>query len=61
MNPSDLVTEVQESLAKAAEEDNPLDHTIFYSNRAVTYAVLAVVFELVEIRKLLQEKSQRDG
>ena len=49
----------KESLNLAAESDNSLDQTVYYSGRATTLAVTAVLMELVRIRELLEKLEKR--
>ena len=54
-NATDAFDEVTKSLNKAAEDDNTLDRTVFYSCRATTYAVTAVLACIMEIKDELRE------
>jgi hypothetical protein len=52
-----IIASYEENMGAAAEEDNSLDRTVFYSNKAIAALLLAVV---VEIRALREELAARN-
>jgi|GEM_PF-6690158 len=54
---ADIVTmlnEARESLERAAEDDNSLNDTLYYSCRATTYSVMALIYKFGDIEKELK-------
>ena len=52
---TDMLAQSQRSLEKAGKDDNSLDHTVFFSGRATTYAVLAAMMSIQEVKEELKE------